>query len=139
MENVELASAEQLPKYSQHNDSSGVVPPYESDGSHEIGSEGLLDTGTDMASFSAQEGTPNDSHDGELDGPQHVDADSVPVNPLEDTHDASNGWYQIWHIGYREMMHEIQPGACFLSKFSNHSLSPQTSFLHEAKFIHYPS
>jgi hypothetical protein len=33
--NLESASTEQLPKYSQHGDDSGVIPPYDADGSNE--------------------------------------------------------------------------------------------------------
>jgi hypothetical protein len=66
LENVGIASAEQLPKYTQHDDSSGVVPPYEPGSLYETTSEGVSDGEADARSVGALEMTPNELDDNEL-------------------------------------------------------------------------
>jgi hypothetical protein len=89
LENLELASTEQLPKYSQHDGDSGVIPPYNADGSNETASAGVSGEESDMVAATTQERVYDRVHGGEPDVLRHEDARSVPVSPLEEAPDVS--------------------------------------------------
>jgi hypothetical protein len=88
-EYVELGSTEQLPKYSQHDDDSGVIPPYEAYGSNETASAGVSGEESDMVATTTQERVDDGVHGGEQDVLRHKDANSAPVSPLEEAPDVS--------------------------------------------------
>jgi len=80
--NFEAASNEQLPKYSLHDDESGAIPPYETNGS--IGAAAGSVTGGESETVVAvtKKEIRDDVHGEEESETQHEVTESVPVSPL---------------------------------------------------------